>query len=45
MKIGYAHVSNTDQHLDRQIEKLRSEGCEKKFSRINSPVQTENVRR
>lgn len=31
MKIGYARVSSTDQHLDRQIEKLRSEGCEKIF--------------
>lgn len=30
-KIGYARVSTTDQHLDRQIEKLNREGCEKIF--------------
>lgn len=31
-KIGYARVSTTDQHLDRQIEKLNREGCEKIFT-------------
>lgn len=31
MKIGYARVSSTDQHLDRQIERLQKEGCEKIF--------------
>lgn len=31
MKIGYARVSSTDQHLDRQIEKLKAERCEKIF--------------
>ena len=30
-KIGYARVSTTEQHLDRQKEKLEKEGCEKIF--------------
>ena len=32
MKIGYARVSSQDQNLDRQIEKLKSSGCQKIFS-------------
>jgi len=31
MKIGYARVSRKDQNLDRQIDALTSEGCEKIF--------------
>lgn len=29
MKIGYAHVSSTEQNLDIQLEKLQAFGCEK----------------
>ena len=29
MKIGYARVSTDDQSLDRQIEALNNEGCER----------------
>ena len=31
MKIGYARVSTEDQNIDRQIDKLKENGCEKIF--------------
>lgn len=31
MKVGYARVSSTSQNLDRQIEVLKENGCEKIF--------------
>ncbi|KRM51748.1 recombinase family protein [Ligilactobacillus araffinosus] len=31
MKIGYAHVSTTDQNLDRQLEQLQKADCKKIF--------------
>lgn len=32
MKVGYARVSTSDQHLDLQIKSLREMGCEKIFT-------------
>lgn len=31
MKIGYARVSTQDQNLDRQLDQLRTEGCERVY--------------
>lgn len=38
MKIGYARVSTRTQHLDRQIEALKKEGCTKIYSEKQSAV-------
>lgn len=32
MKIGYARVSTQDQNLDRQIDNLKAQGCEKIYT-------------
>lgn len=32
MKIGYARVSTLEQNLDRQIDQLEREGCERIYS-------------
>ena len=32
MKIGYARVSTLEQNLDRQIDQLEKEGCERIYS-------------
>lgn len=31
MTVGYARVSTTDQHLDRQLDSLREQGCEQVY--------------
>lgn len=42
MKIGYARTSTVEQHysLEHQIERLKSQGCEKIFSEKVSSVQS-----
>jgi predicted site-specific integrase-resolvase len=36
MKIGYARVSTTEQHLDLQIASLKEAGCEKIYKGVTS---------
>jgi DNA invertase Pin-like site-specific DNA recombinase len=36
MKVGYARVSTTDQHLDLQLAKLQAAGCEEIFKEHRS---------
>ncbi|NJP38962.1 recombinase family protein [Alkalicoccus luteus] len=36
MKIGYARVSTKDQNLERQIEELQAQGCDKIYSEKKS---------
>jgi DNA invertase Pin-like site-specific DNA recombinase len=36
MKVGYARVSTTDQHLDIQLAKLQAVGCEENFKEHRS---------
>ena len=41
MKLGYARVSNRDQHLELQIDALTKAGCEKIYQDIASGARTE----
>lgn len=41
MKIGYARVSTQDQHLDRQLDQLRTEGCERVYEEKVSGVRSD----
>mgnify|MGYP002244899243 CR=1 FL=1 len=41
MKIGYARVSTLEQNLDRQIDQLEKEGCERIYSeKYQEPKQS-----
>jgi DNA invertase Pin-like site-specific DNA recombinase len=42
MKIGYARVSTAGQHLDTQIEKLTTFGCEKIYEEKQSGKASDN---
>ena len=40
MKIGYARVSTLEQNLERQIDQLEKEGCERIYSeKIGNQIQ------
>lgn len=44
MKIGYARVSTLEQNLDRQIDQLEKEGCERIYSEKNIRNQKQSSR-
>ena len=41
MKIGYARVSTQDQNLDRQLDQLRREGCERIYEEKESGAKSD----
>ena len=41
MKIGYARVSTQDQNLDRQLDQLRTEGCERVYEEKASGTKSD----
>ena len=41
MKIGYARVSTREQNLDRQIDQLEKEGCERIYCEKVSGTQSD----
>lgn len=43
MKIGYARVSTTDQNLDRQIDQLTKEGCERIYQEKSTGTNMDRI--